>query len=314
MRRPLPAPPKARLSDLPILDTLPFFEAAARLGSFMKAGAELDVTAAAVAYRVKSLERHLGVALFRRYARSVRLTDHGRDYLDEVQHVMDELRQASDRLRGGDRMPILRLITVEVFAEKWLMPRLPEFNAAHPELAFEFETDQGLFAPEQREFDVWVAFTDRTRGVRHCQTLFEEALVPVCSPALLEARDRPAEPGDLHDWPLLYDLVWARYWTHWFAHHGAAPVNLSQASGFRLYSVMVQAAVDGMGVALGHTRMIAGELERGALVPLFDIAVPAPARYVLCLAPGAADKPGVTAFHDWIRAEASRQPPVALPA
>ena len=306
-RNPLPIPPKTPLANLPILDTLPFFEAAARLGSFMKAGDELGITPAAVAYRVKSLERHLGVELFQRYARYVRLNDHGRAYLLEVQHILDELRRANDRLRDNDLNPLLRLITVEVFAEKWLMPRLPGFKTAHPELAIEFDTDQGFFAPEQREFDVWVAFTDRIKGVQHCETLFEEALVPVCSPALLEARGRPSEPDELHHWPLLYDLVWAPYWTHWFACHDAPPVNLSQASGFRLYSVMVQAAVAGMGVALGHTRMIADEIEQGTLVPLFDSAVPAPARYVLCLAAAAQEKPGVAAFCDWIRGQAAQQ-------
>ena len=102
--------------------------------------------------------------------------------------------------------------------------------------------------------------------------------MPVCSPALLEARGRPAQPHDLHRWPLLYDLVWARYWSHWFAHHRTPPANLSRASGFRLYSVMVQAAVKGLGVALGHTRMIAGELDQGTLVPLFDGAAPSPRR------------------------------------
>ena len=113
----------------------------------------------------------------------------------------------------------------------------------------------------------------------------------------------------MHDWPLLYDLVWAPYWSHWFAHHGVAPADLSEASGFRLYSVMVQAAVEGMGVALGHATMIADELERGTLVPLFEGAVAAPARYLLCSPPASLSKPGVLAFRDWIRRQAAQQSP-----
>ena len=185
MRRPLPTPPRTQLPDVPVLDTLPFFEAAARLGSFQAAGKELGVTAAAVAYRVESLETYLGVALFSRQIRGVRLNGHGRDYLEEVQHILAELRRANEHLRGGPRSPVLRLITVEVVMEKWLMPRLPDFKAAHPDLTIEFETDQGAFTPEEREFDEWVAFTDRVKGAPHCETLFEETLVPVCSPALL---------------------------------------------------------------------------------------------------------------------------------
>ena len=317
MRKPLPIPPTTQLpefGEFPELDTLPFFEAAARLESFKEAGAELGVTAAAVAYRVKALETCLGVALFTRYTRGVRLNERGRAYLHEVQRIMVELRDANQHLRGGHRTPVLRLITVEVLAEKWLMPRVPEFKAAHPDVAIEFDTDQGLFVPEKRDFDIWVAFTERRKAVPYCETLFEETLVPVCSPALLKARGAPSQPRELHQWPLLYDLVWSPYWAHWFAHHRTPPADLSKASGFRLYSVMVQAAVEGMGVALGHTRMIAEELERGTLVPLFDSAVPAPARYVLCLAPDAEDKPGVPAFCEWLRAQAVRHsPPSSCP-
>ena len=141
MRRPLPTPPRTQLPDLPVLDALPFFEAAARLGSFQGAGKELGVTAAAVAYRVKSLETHLGVALFSRRSRGVRLNAHGWAYLEEVQHILAELRRANEHLRGGPRSAVLRLITVEVVMEKWLMPRLPDFRAAHPDLTIEFETD-----------------------------------------------------------------------------------------------------------------------------------------------------------------------------
>ncbi|MCY4589887.1 MAG: LysR substrate-binding domain-containing protein [Alphaproteobacteria bacterium] len=91
-------------------------------------------------------------------------------------------------------------------------------------------------------------------------------------------------------------------WWSIFHADQQAPAALAQVWGFRLYSVMVLAAVESMGVALGHMRMIAGELERGELVPLFDDEVPARARYVLCLAPDAKDKPGVPAFRDWLRA------------
>ncbi|MDE0048368.1 MAG: LysR substrate-binding domain-containing protein [Rhodospirillales bacterium] len=308
MRRSSPILPNTDQPDLPVLDALPFFEAAARLGSFTEAGHELGVTAAAIAYRVKSLERHLGVELFSRQARSVRLNDRGRAYLEEVQRILAALHRAKERLHSSGP-PRLRLVATEVVAEKWLMPRLHDFTAGHPGLAVELDTDRGAFDPDRRPFDVWVAFTDRAKVAPQCETLFEETLVPVCSPALLEVRGRPEEPRDLSRWPLLYDLLWAPYWVLWFAHHGAGPVDLSRASGFRLYSMMVKAAVDGMGVALGHTRMIAEELERGTLEPLFDTAVPAPARYVLCVSPDAVEKPGVSAFRDWIRAQAARPSP-----
>ena len=307
MHGPTQIPPKTQPPDSRVLDTLPFFEAAARLGSFVAAGSEFGITAAAIAYRVKCLERCLAVPLFTRHSHGVRLTAEGEAYLQDVRRLLTGLRQANARLRNGGREPRLKLVAVEVVAEKWLTPRLPGFKAAHPHLAVEVETDRGAFAPAQREFDAWIAFTDRLDASPDCETLFEETLVPVCSPALLRRHARPAEPRDLHRWPLLYDLAWAPHWTYWFAHHGAPPADLSLASGFRSHSMTVRAAVEGMGVALGHTRMIADELEQGMLVPLFGSGVPAPASYVLCTAPGALERPGVKAFRDWVRGEAARQ-------
>ncbi len=113
-------------------------------------------------------------------------------------------------------------------------------------------------------------------------------------------QSRSGEPGELHGRPLLYDLHWTSYWAHWFAHHGVKPPDLSRALGFRLYSMMVQAAVDGMGVALGHSLMIARELEEGQLVTLFDTPVPASDRYLLVTSPASRRKPEVRAFRERI--------------
>ena len=209
-----------------------------------------------------------------------------------------------ERHRDRTEAQRLKLVAVEVVAEKWLMPRLADFQAAHPDIAIEFETDHREVDPDRRDFDVWVAFTNEVTETLHAETLFEETLLPVCSPAFLEARGRPREPADLHGWPLLYDLHWTTYWSHWFAHHGAGAADLSQASGFRLYSMMVQAAVKGMGVALGHSLMITRELEQGTLVTLFDARVTAPARYLLVTAPASLGKPQVRAFRHWILGQA----------
>ena len=297
---------KNRMDDLPPLESLRAFEAAARHEGFVQAGQELGVTAATISHRVQALERHIGADLFSRHARGVRLNTRGQEYAQEIRRILKELGTATERHRVRNEATRLRLVAVEVVAEKWLMPRLADFKAAHPD-SIEFETDHREVDPERRDFDVWIAFTDRVSESLHGETLFEETLIPVCSPAFLKVRGRPGEPADLHDWPLLYDLHWTTYWSHWFAHHGAKAADLSQASGFRLYSMMVQAAVEGMGVALGHSLMIADELKLGTLVRLFDEPVTAPARYLLVTAPGAGSKPEVVAFRKWVQREAQRQ-------
>ena len=291
--------------DLPPLDALRFFEAAARYGSFAAAARELTVTPASVSYRIKSLERHLGTTLFSRLAHGVRLNPQGQAYLQVVQRIFADLSHETGRHRARRRTPLLKLVSIEVVAEKWLMPQLADFKAVHPEITMEFEVDHDEVDPARRDFDVWIAFADQVPDTVHSERLLEETLCPVCSPRLIEARGRPRIPGDLHGWPLVYDLHWTNDWSHWFAHHGVSSPDLSQASGFRLYTMVVQAAVDGIGVALGHSSMIARELEQGTLVTLFDSPVAAPAPYLLVIAPAARRKPEVVAFRDWILGRAS---------
>ena len=288
-----------RAPGLPPLDALCFFEAAARLRGFAAAARELGVTPSAVSHHIKVLEEHLGARLFERGPQQVRLNRLGRAYLADVQRVLVQLRNVTERRRerGG---ALLKLVAVEAVAEKWLMPRLMGFRTAHPEIAIEFETDHREVDSSRRDFDVWIAFTREVGGQFHAQTLFEETLMPVCSPAFAAERGRPGNAGELLGWPLLYDLHWTSYWDHWFAHRGLPPPDLSRALGFRLYSMMVQAAVDGMGVALGHSLIIERELEHGLLVALCDTTVPAPDRYVLVTSPASRDKPEVRTFKQWL--------------
>ena len=234
---------------------------------------------------------------------------HVLEYAAEIRRIFADLSTATERHREHGEATHLKLVAVEVVAEKWLMPRLANFRAAHPDISIEFETDHREVDLDRRNFDVWIAFTDRVDETLQVETLFEETLLPVCSPIFLKTRGRPREPSDLHRWPLLYDLHWTTYWSHWFAHHGAKEADLSRASGFRLYSMMVQAAVEGMGVALGHSLMIARELEQGTLVSLFDSRVTAPARYLLVTAPASAKKPQVRAFRHWVLHQAGGRSP-----
>ena len=288
------------------LEAIRFFDAAGRHQSFAKAARELGVTRGAVAHRVRTLEQFLETELFERQSHGLALSDRGQAFLVEVQHALSTLDKTAERFRVGAAAGALRLVAVEAFAEMWLMPRLDAFRSAHPEIVIEFETslsDHHEVNPARREFDVWIAFVGGVPRSVQSEVLFEETLVPVCSPAFLATRGRPERPADLHEWPLLYDLAWDDYWAHWFASREAGAPDMSRASGYRLYSMMIQAALKGMGVALGHSLLIAPYLEHGTLVKLFEPPVAAPARYFLAIAPGSGEKPEARAFLDWIRAE-----------
>ena len=249
---------------------------------------ELGVTPAAVAHRIRMLEKHLEIPLFERRHRGVRLNTRGRTYLKEAQRILAEIHGVSERQRRWPRR--VRIVSVEAVAEKWLVPRLATFKAAQPAVAIELETNHRGVDPDRRDFDAWFAYSGETAAPRPVtsredtlleETLYEEDLLPVCSPALLAARGRPDGPADLEDWPLLYDLGWDADWSYWCAHQGQSTPDLSRASGFRLYSMVVQAAVHGIGAAIGRPMLIGPELRSRTLVPLFDRQAEAPERCCL---------------------------------
>ena len=296
---------------LPPLESLRFFEAAARHQSFSLAGGELGVTAAAVAHRIRTLEKHLDAPLFERRQRGVRLNLRGQAYLKEVQRILAEVHGVSEQHRREPRR--VRIVSVEAVAEKWLMPRLPSFKASYPGIAIELETNHRGVNPDRNEFDAWLAYTGETAARRPVtrredtlmeETLYEEELLPVCSPALLTARGRPRDSADLAGWPLLYDLGWNADWAYWFARQGQPTPDLARASGFRLYSMLVNAAVNGIGAAIGRPMLIAHELEKRTLVPIFDRQAAAPERCCLITTAGSRRRLEVQAFREWILLEA----------
>ena len=292
------------------LDCLRFFESAARHQSFKGAAAELEVTAAAVAYRVRMFEVHLGEPLFERMRRrGVQLTPRGNACFGEVRRILADIDELVERY-GSDSAPRrLRIVAVEPIAEQWLLPRLARFAASHADIAVEVETDHAGVGPNRDGYDAWITCTGDSRApgpesARH-ETLFQETLIPVCSPALLKARGRPRAPEELHRWPLIYHLGWPGDWALWYAAQGHPPPDLSRASGFRLCSLLVQAAVQGMGVAIGRPSMLAGEMKRGELVPVCRDQADALAGYSLITTAAARRRPEVEAFREWLLHETS---------
>ena len=297
-------------SRLPPLESLRFFEAAARHQSFARAAAELGVTAAAVAYRVRTLEGHLETPLFERLRRGVVLNPRGRAYLKEVQRILAEVHGVSERHSRQPRR--VRIISVEAVAEKWLVPRLADLEAAHPGIAIELETDHRSVDPVGRNFDVWIAYAGATAAARPLtrpedtlieDTLYEEQLLPVCSPALLAARGQPDSAADLDGWPLLYDLGWDTDWTYWSACQNQPAPDLSRASGFRLYSMLIAAAEQGLGAAIGRSALIADELTQGTLLPVLQQQADAPERCCLITTAASRRRPEVQAFRRWSLAQ-----------
>lgn len=252
---PVAPPPLTRLP----LNALRAFEAAARTGAFTLAAAELGVTPGAVTAHVKALEERLGAALFERQARGVRLTALGLAAVEELTGAFDALAGAEARMRALALPREVHIATLPAIAQLWLSPRLPALRAAAPEISVSITA---LEAPPNLKRSLHdLSLFPGTSGGR---LVAEDALFPVCSPALA-ARLRQVE--DLAGVPCLSDTAWDRDWEVWLASVGAQVA--VRGPVFSLYALAVEEAVNGAGVLIGHGPLVAGHLERGTLVAPF---------------------------------------------
>ena len=242
--------------------------------------------------------------------RGITLNSRGKACFADVRHILAEIRDVIERHRNGPQTRLLSVVAVESLAERWLMPRLADFNASWPDITIKVETDL-LVDHNSDDYDVWITYAGEARSpspetARH-ETLFEEARVPVCTPALLATRGRPRDAAELHSWPLLYHLGWPSDWSSWFVAQGVTPPDLSRASGFRLCSMLVRAALEGMGATIGCPTWVASELEQGALVPVFDRHAESRATCCLITTAAARSRPQVRAFRDWVLRAAAEE-------
>lgn len=307
---------------LPPLNALRAFEAAARLRSVKKAAEELFVTPAAVSHQVRQLEEFLGVSLFERLPRGIRLTDRAEAMLPGVREGFDALMAAVGQVRqvaaGAAR---LYVSAPPNFAARWLVPRLANFAQAHPEVEIhlasrsrmidsaEAELSRGPGEAAAESASVSIRFgVGRYSGTR-VDRLFEAAYVPVCSPRFLKGKHALRKPADLRHYTLLHDDTvpdgaTRPTWEDWLANAGVEGVDGAKGPHFSNASLSLGAAIDGMGVALALKPLLAAEIEAGRLAIPFDIAAPTRFSYFLVAAKGIADRPAVAAFREWLLAQA----------
>ncbi|MGE0718865.1 MAG: transcriptional regulator GcvA [Alphaproteobacteria bacterium] len=289
--------------DLPPLNALRAFEAAARHLSFTRAADELAVTQAAISHQIKSLEDWLGVLLFRRLPRRLELTEGGRDLLASIREAFDRIEAAVGRARRNDQTGPLTVSVVPSFAAKWLVPRLGRFQAEHPDIDVRLAAD---IRPSR--FDDGVDLAIRA-GRGHwpglqVERLLSEELFPVCSPRLLAGAVALCRPEDLARHTLLHD-DFEHDWRMWLLAAGVSGVDWRRGPRFSDSSMVIQAAVEGQGVALARSALAAEDLKAGRLVRPFTIDMASDLAYYVVAPPGHADRPKVRAFRDWLKREAA---------
>ncbi|MBR1090294.1 transcriptional regulator GcvA [Bradyrhizobium manausense] len=292
---------------LPSLNGLRAFEAAARHLSFTLAASELNVTQTAISHQIRRLEEELGIRLFIRQNRALALTPEARDYLPGVRAAFNDLRLATDRLLRTDDDKVLTVSTIASLAAKWLLPRLTDFQETHPGIDVRITTSTSLVDFQRDKVDAAIRYgRGQWPGVR-ADWLMADELFPVCSPSLLRG-DKPLRtPEDLKDHVLLHTNN-SDDWRLWLTA-AALPAGLSRQPGmtFDMSFMTVQAAIDGMGVAMGRTSYVQDDIAKGRLVVPFKIALPADAGFYLVSPEGRREAPKLTAFRQWMIAAAQNK-------
>jgi LysR family glycine cleavage system transcriptional activator len=294
---------------LPSLNGLRAFEAAARHLSFTQAASELNVTQTAISHQIKRLEEELGVRLFVRQNRALSLTPEARDYLPGIRAAFNDLRLATDRLLRKDGDHVLTVSTLASLAAKWLLPRLSAFQEAHPGIDVRITTSTNLIDFQRDNVDAAIRYgRGQWQGVR-ADWLMADEMFPVCSPALLRAAKPLKRPEDLRDHVLLHTSnVYTDDWRLWLTAAGL-PADLPNQPGitFDLIFMTVQAAIDGIGVAMGRTSYVQDDINKGRLVVPFKIALPTDAGFYLVSPQARTDSPKLAAFRQWLGASAQNK-------
>jgi LysR family glycine cleavage system transcriptional activator len=293
---------------LPSLNGLRAFEAAARHLSFTLAASELNVTQTAISHQIRRLEEELGLRLFIRKNRALALTPQARDYLPGVRAAFNDLRLATDRLLRKEDDNVLTISTLASLAAKWLLQRLTAFQEANPGIDVRITTSTALVDFKNGDVDAAIRYgRGNWPGVRS-EWLMADEVFPVCSPALISGKRPLRTPEDLRDHVLLHTTTNNDDWRQWMTAAGL-PSDLSKQPGitFDLILMTVQAAIDGIGVAMGRTSYVQDDIAKGRLVVPFNIALPSDAGFYLVSPEGAAESPKLKAFRQWLVASAKNK-------
>jgi LysR family transcriptional regulator, glycine cleavage system transcriptional activator len=305
-----------RAFELPPLELLVAFEAAARHLSFTRAADEIALTQSAVSRQIQALEGNLGVALFRRLHRSLALTEEGRAFFQSASSALSDLDRATRALKRSGETKTVVVTTTPGFAGLWLIPRLSSFVAANQGVDVRISAGHTLTHLEREGVDVAVryqAIDAASRGSR----LFGETVYPVCSPKLLRAAGAGLKvPGDLAQQTLLRmepdGSNQLQDWSLWLHAMKLADLRPAGVMHFSSYDQLIQAAVAGQGIALGRLPLIDQLVKARKLVAPFADAVVSPRGYCVIVAAQAEGKPEVAAFTAWLTASA-RGPDSARP-
>jgi LysR family glycine cleavage system transcriptional activator len=287
---------------IPHMQALRALEATAREQSLTRAAASLSLTHGAVSHQIKALEQELGVNLVERAGRGIRLTDEGERFAQRIRAALAEITAAVQEVTDRSNPRLLRVGCTPSFAARWLLPRMPRFAAAHPDIDLDVRANMSLIDFTRDDTDCAVRYgLGNWTGVES-ERLVDEYFVAVCSPRI--AGGVPRRPADL----LRYTLLRSgdESWQPWFAAAGLAWSEPSRGPIFNDSAHMIQAAIEGHGVALGRTSLLGDDVNNGLLVRLFGIEVRSERTYYFVYPPRLAQAPKIALFRRWLKGEVNR--------
>ena len=284
---------------LPPLQALQTFVIAGRTLSFKDTGRQLGLTASAVSRRIKALERHLGVGLFRRINRGLILTAAGNAYLAKLGPAFDTIATASSAVRGAKRRK-LRLSLLQSFTSNWLIPHLADFYARHPDIELEIETSIDNVDFDREPVDAAIRFGDGRWPGLEATRLLEAEAYPVCHPRLLAGPSALRRPADLAQHILLQERHVPEFWPLWLAAAKVPGLEPRGRMDFDNFQLLFQAAISGIGIAWGIDILLEPYLDDGRLVAPFAERIIQARSYYLVHRPRDRDDPAMKQFKRWV--------------
>ncbi|WP_314408634.1 LysR family transcriptional regulator [Pseudomonas kuykendallii] len=288
---------------IPSTAALIAFEASARHESFTRAAEELSLTQGAVCRQIGTLEQFLGVALFRRSRRGVRLTEAGLAYSRRVAAQLDAVERDTLAVMGQQGNQAVELALVPTFGTQWLLPRLKAFQRLHPEVTVHLTNRTRPFLFADTAFDAAIYFGDANWSGTQSHYLMPENSLPVCSPELLEGRGE-LSAVQIARLPLLQQTTRPYAWRQWFGSLGMNVAGDLGGPRYELFSMLAQAAEHAMGVALIPPFLIQRELAEGRLVIAKEHACLSDKAYYLMIPERKVESAALIAFRDWLLEQA----------
>jgi len=284
---------------IPPLKSLRAFEAAGRHLSFTRAADELFVTQAAVSHQIKTLEEFLGLPLFIRRNRKLLLTDEGQNYWPKIRDMFENLTAATERVKSQVAGGPLTVSVVPTFATSWLIPRLSKFNNIYPEIEVRLKASDETVDFLREDVDVAIYYETGNYPGLHSVTLLNERLTPLCAPALLEGDIPLSKPEDLKKHNLLHDFNTVD-WQRWLRLAKVKGIDLTHGPVFSHTSMVLQAAIFGQGIAMGHFVLSQADVSSGRLVQPFEMTMESDLSYGIVCPIESAQRPKIKAFIDWL--------------